>query len=456
LNRSTAASCCRFEGSNPTNSAHFGSKFSLARLKSNSYDISTGPQSSAINSEVTQSMNRWAQLSDNELSVLEGVFWLHGPSREALSTRLNFSKTRANAVVAGLIEQGWLDQVGPLASSGGRRAETLKLHRGLGVLLCADLGATSVEVAVLAPDLQVLAHHAEAIDVRVGPGVVLSCIRTRMRELLVGIGIKPQQVMGIGIGVPGPVNFASGQLVEPPLMPYWDSYSIRDDLRACYDAPVWVDNDVNLMALGELWRLKRELPNFLVIKVGTGIGCGIVCHGEVYRGANGSAGDVGHICVDPGGPRCRCGNLGCVEAMAAGPAIARLASEAAQTGHSPMLAERLEDQGKLTPEDVGQASRAGDEAANAIVQASGTLIGQMLASVVNFFNPSHVFVGGGVTRIGPLFLAALRQSVYQRSLALSTRHLEILYSPLGNQSGLIGAGVLAMQETLRGRGRVTA
>ena len=401
-------------------------------------------------------MSRWAQLSANELSVLEGVFWSHGPSREALSSRLSFSKTRANAVVAGLIEQGWLDEVGQRASSGGRRAETLQLHRGLGVLLCADLGATSVEVAVLTPDLQVLARHGEAIDVRDGPGIVLSRMRTLMRELLARGGLKARQVIGIGVGVPGPVDFASGQLVEPPLMPQWDSYSIRDDLRADYDAPVWVDNDVNLMALGELWRLKRALPNFLVIKVGTGIGCGVVCHGEVYRGANGSAGDVGHICVDPGGPRCHCGNLGCVETMAAGPAIARQATEAAQGGRSAMLAQRLGDQGQLTPEDVGHASRAGDAAANGIVQGSGTLIGQMLASVVNFFNPSHVFVGGGVTRIGPLFLASLRQSVYQRSLALSTRHLEILYSPLGDQSGLIGAGVLALQETLRGRGRVPA
>lgn len=401
-------------------------------------------------------MTRWAHLSANELSVLEGVFWSHGPSRESLSSQLSFSKTRANAVVAGLIEQGWLDEVGLRASSGGRRAETLQLHRGLGVLLCADLGATSVEVAVLTPDLQVLARHGEAIEVRDGPGIVLSRMRTLMRGLLARSGLKPKQVIAIGIGVPGPVDFASGQLVEPPLMPQWDSFSIRDDLRADYDAPAWVDNDVNLMALGELWRLKRQLSNFLVIKVGTGIGCGVVCHGEVYRGANGSAGDVGHICVDPDGPRCHCGNLGCVEAMAAGPAIARGATEAAQTGRSAMLAERLADHGELTPEDVGHASRAGDAAANGIVQASGTLIGQMLASVVNFFNPSHVFVGGGVTRIGPLFLASLRQSVYQRSLALSTRHLEILYSPLGDQAGLIGAGVLAMQEVLRGRGKVIA
>jgi len=144
-------------------------------------------------------MSRWATLSANEQSALEGVFWSHGPSRDALAERLGYSKTRSNAVVAGLIEQGWLDEVGARASSGGRRAETLQLHRGLGVLLCADLGATSVEVAVLTPDLQVLARHAEAIDVRDGPGRVLSRMRTLMRELLARATIKPGAVETVSV-----------------------------------------------------------------------------------------------------------------------------------------------------------------------------------------------------------------------------------------------------------------
>jgi predicted NBD/HSP70 family sugar kinase len=153
--------------------------------------------------------------------------------------------------------------------------------------------------------------------------------------------------------------------------------------------------------------------------------------------------------VVPEGPRCHCGNLGCVEAMAAGPAIARMATEAAEAGQSPLLARLIAERGPLRLQDVAEASRAGDMAANQVVQRSGALVGQMLASVVNFFNPSHVFIGGGITRVGPLFLAAVRQSVYHRSLALSTRHLEIQYTPLGERAGLIGAGVLAMQESLR-------
>lgn len=394
-------------------------------------------------------MKRWDQLTPAEMDVLQTVFWSVGSSRHGLASRLDCSKSKANALAAGLIEQGLLEETGLQASSGGRRPETLQLATGLGVVVGVDLGATSLDVAVMRPDLTVLARHSEDADVRDGPGVVLARVRDLMRELLAGCGVPADKVIGVGMGVPGPVDFASAQLVDPPLMPEWDGFSIRDYLGEAFAAPVFVDNDVNLMALGELWRLQRSLQNFMVIKVGTGIGCGIVCHGEVYRGANGSAGDVGHICVDQAGPRCHCGNFGCVEAMAAAPAITRMATEAAQAGESASLATVLQGNGKLTAVDVGQASRNGDAAANAIIQRAGSLIGQMLASVVNFFNPSHVFIGGGVTQIGPLFLASVRQSVYHRSLALSTRHLEIRYTPLAGQAGLVGAGALAMQESLR-------
>jgi glucokinase-like ROK family protein len=394
-------------------------------------------------------VNRWNQLSPAEKDVLRTVFWSAGSSRHVLAGRLDCSRSKANALAAALIEQGLLEETGLQASSGGRRPERLQLAQGLGVVIGVDLGATSLDVAVMRPDLGVLARHGEEADVRAGPGVVLARVRDVIRELLARCGVAHKKVIAIGMGVPGPVDFASAQLVAPPLMPEWDSFSIRESLGEVFAAPVFVDNDVNLMALGELWRLQRSLQNFLVIKVGTGIGCGIVCHGEVYRGANGSAGDVGHICVDQNGPRCHCGNFGCVEAMAAAPAIARLGTAAAQAGESAALAELLAANGRLSAVDVGQASRNGDAAANAIIQRSGSLIGQMLASVVNFFNPSHVFIGGGVTQIGPLFLASVRQSVYHRSLALSTRHLEIQYTPLGAEAGVVGAGALAMQESLR-------
>jgi glucokinase-like ROK family protein len=401
-----------------------------------------------------QSLLSWQNRSTDDLDLLTTIFWSAGVSRHVLAERLAYSKSKANAMVASLLDEGVLDEVGLQDSSGGRRAETLQLSSSLGVLIGVDLGATSMQLAVLTPDLTVLARHAEAIDVRHGPGVVLARMRILMRELLARCAVTAQQVIAIGIGVPGPVDFDRGQLVNPPLMPDWGGFSIRDYLREDYAAPVFVDNDVNLMALGELWRLQRSLQNFLVIKIGTGIGCGIVVHGEVYRGANGSAGDVGHICVDRSGPLCHCGNRGCVEAMAGAQAISRMATEAAGDGRSPLLAERLLARGVLTAEDVAQASRAGDVAANAIIQRAGNLVGEMLASVVNFFNPSNVFIAGRIASMGPLFLASVRQSVYQRSLALSTRQLEIQYTPLADDAGLVGAGVLAMQESLKASGAV--
>ncbi|PWC38004.1 transcriptional regulator [Azospirillum sp. TSO35-2] len=385
--------------------------------------------------------------------MLERLFWAGGLSRGELAQSVDFSKSKANLAIASLIGRGLIEDSGTQPSSGGRRPELLRLSHGMGVLVGIDIGATSLDVALLAPDMTVLDHHAEPADVRAGPVPVFGRVRDLLRAALARCGVAPERVLGIGVGVPGPVAFDSGMLVNPPLLPGWESFSIRDCLGEEYRAPVFVDNDVNVMALGTHWRLRGRLQNFLVIKIGTGIGCGVICHGTVYRGADGSAGDVGHICVDPQGPLCHCGNAGCVEAMAAGPAIARMAEAAALAGDSPRLKDLLDRNGSLSPVDLGNASRAGDAAANAIVQQAGGQVGRMLAAVVNFFNPSHIFIGGGVANIGPLLLASIRQSVYRRSLALSTRHLDIQYVPQVDSAGVIGSAVLALQETMLAGGR---
>ena len=289
-------------------------------------------------------MVRWDDLSPAEITVLETVFWSSGVSRSELAEQSGFSRSKANMATAALIERGMLDETGPQASSGGRRPETLLLSSDMGVLAAIDLGASSVDVALVAPDMTVLAHHAEAIEITEGPGVVLSRVKDILRDLRKRCNIRAEKVIGIGIGVPGPVEFDSGLLVAPPIMPGWEGFSIREYLRDEYAAPAFIDNDVNVMAMGELWRLHRKLPNFLVIKIGTGIGCGIVCNRMIYRGTNGSAGDVGHICVDPAGERCHCGNQGCVEIMAAGPAIARQGCRGGESRQEPATRTGARDQ----------------------------------------------------------------------------------------------------------------
>jgi len=213
---------------------------------------------------------------------------------------------------------------------------------------------------------------------------------------------------------------------------------------------VVVDNDVNVMALGEIYQgAGKSIDNLIFVKIGTGIGAGIVCEGEIYRGSSGCAGDIGHISVDKNGPMCHCGNKGCLEAVAAGPAIAERSVQVARAGKSPILLSYYEKNGNtLTPEDVGNASREGDAQAIEVIRESGQFIGEVLAGLVNFYNPGMIVIGGGVSNLGNLLLSSIRQAVLCRSLPLATRDLLIVFSEIGPDAGVIGAINLAIDNML--------
>jgi glucokinase-like ROK family protein len=258
----------------------------------------------------------------------------------------------------------------------------------------------------------------------------------------------PGPLWGIGIGVPGPVEFATGRPISPPIMPGWDGHPIRERFAKRYRAQVWVDNDVNVLALGE-WRsgIAAGHDDVVVVKIGTGIGAGIISGGRIHRGAQGSAGDVGHIQVtDDPAIICRCGNVGCLEALAGGAALGRAGEEAARDGRSFRLRTALDQRGRVTAEDVARAASAGDPVAVAMLQLAGRRVGSMLASVVNFFNPSLVVIGGGVANSPDQLLASIRETVYRRSLPLATRDLLIQRSSLGGLAGVIGASSMVLDE----------
>jgi glucokinase-like ROK family protein len=304
-----------------------------------------------------------------------------------------------------------------------------------------------MDIAIADLNAQVLARDCGPADVRDEPLDLLGAVKQRILALLAKLNLRPQQVLGVGVGVPGPVDFIKGILVAPPLMPAWEGFSIRGYFHAVFpSAFIAVDNDVNIMALGELKSgAGMGQEDFIFVKIGTGIGAGIVCNSQIHRGHNGSAGDIGHICADHHGPICRCGNVGCLEALAAGPAIADRATEAAQNGSSPILAQKLAANGVLRSEDVAAAAREGDRVAIEIVQTSGHYIGDVLAGLVNFFNPSMILVGGGVSNIGNQLLASIRQAVLRRSTALATRELIVSYSPMSGEAGVTGAIHLALE-----------
>jgi glucokinase-like ROK family protein len=311
-----------------------------------------------------------------------------------------------------------------------------------------DIGASSIEVALADVSGKVLQRHCEPADVRQPPEQVLGRCLVIIEGLITAQGCHTDSVLGIGVGVPGPVDFARGVLVAPPLMPEWENFHIREFLKERLpSAFVIVDNDVNIMALGEQRAGEGiDIDNFIFVKIGTGIGAGIISNGKIHRGSDGCAGDIGHICVDKEGPLCACGNIGCLEAMAAGPAIAAKGLHAASSGSSPVLSAILNsNDGIIRPEDVNLACREGDQAALEIIRSSGQMVGEVLASLVNFFNPSHIFIGGGIANFGNHLLVAIRQSVLRRSLPLATRRLSIDFSPTSSDAGITGAIFLALE-----------
>jgi glucokinase-like ROK family protein len=333
-------------------------------------------------------------------------------------------------------------------STGGRAPRQLRLRAEAGVVVGVDIGATFMEIGLADLGGQVLDHLEEAVDVADGPDVVLSRVEHAIDELMArnpGLG----DIWGVGIGVPGPVEFSSGLPVAPPIMPGWDGYPIRERFSRRLGAPTWVDNDVNLLALGELRTNPRaaEVGDLLFVKIGTGIGAGLVSGGQMHRGTNGCAGDIGHVAVaEAENVICRCGNTGCLEAVAGGAAIAREGRRLAETGGSAVMAEMLAAHGDIGTADVLLAAERGDPAARALLSRAGRLVGGTLATLVSFFNPGLVVLGGGVVLSGDHVLAAVREAVYRRSLPLATRTLRIEFSTIGQAAGLAGAVHLVLDE----------
>ena len=365
-----------------------------------------------------------------------------GPvSRAELGDRLELTRPRLLAEVERLVAAGLIAEAGMAASRGGRRSTLVELHPRLR-FAAVDLGASSIDIEVTNGRLEPVAAYRETADIRSGPKVILH----RVNELLAKAHTDGafEHLDAIGIGVPGPVSFRDGVPVSPPIMPGWDRYPVRELLTREHGCPAVVDNDVNIMAIGERHGgVAHSVDDFLFVKIGTGIGCGIHLAGDVYRGVDGCAGDIGHIQVDSHGPVCSCGNTGCLEALFSGSALARDALAAARNGDSPALAERLTANGEIVARDVADGAAEGDVTCIRLIRDGGRRVGGVLATLVSFANPSMIVIGGGLAQLGHILLAEIRSVVYRRSLPLATGNLPVVLSELGSRAGVTGAAVLA-------------
>ena len=365
---------------------------------------------------------------------------LHLIREEVAVTRADLARVTglARSTVAqrvdALLAKGLVYDTGGV-STGGRPPNVLTFNRDAGVVLVADLGATHARIAVSDLAGTPLAERAADRDIALGPEPVLEWVNERFAELLDEVRRSADDVRGIGVGVPGPVEFASGRPVNPPIMPGWGDYPVPHWFGGRYRAPVLVDNDVNIMARGEHRMHWRETEHLLLIKVGTGIGCGIVADGHIHRGAQGAAGDIGHVRVTTSDDVvCRCGNLGCLEAVAGGQALAdRLAAQGVDAARS---------------RDVVRLVRSGHPGSIRMVRDAGRTLGEVLAGTVNFFNPAVIVIGGDIAEAHAQLLAGVREGIFSRSLPLATRDLRIVPSRLADRAGVIGAATMVIEHVL--------
>lgn len=349
---------------------------------------------------------------------------LTGMARSTLQERLDV-----------LISLGLIGAITDGASTGGRPPQRLALLPDARLILAIDLGASHLRVALTDLSPTLVAQSQLPISFADGPVAILESALVLADELLASQQRTREDVIAIGMGVPGPVNFETGRPANPPIMPGWDGFDIPAWFQQHLDALVVVDNDVNLMAIGEKDQLETGSEDFIFVKLATGIGSGIISGGLLQRGAQGTAGDIGHVRIRRGdGIFCHCGNEGCLEAVAAGPKIATALREQGIEAHSNTDVVALVNSGNI-------------QAIHAVRQA-GRDLGEVLAASVSLLNPSLIVVGGRISAAGEHLLAGIREVVYQRGAPLSTQHLQIRTSLSWEVGALRGASMIAINQAL--------
>ncbi|MBD0737273.1 MULTISPECIES: ROK family protein [unclassified Streptomyces] len=318
-------------------------------------------------------------------------------------------------------------------SSGGRRARSVALSGDAGIVVGVDFGHSHLRVAVGNLAHQVLAEQSEPIDVDASASQGFDRAEQLVARLVESTGINPDKVLGVGLGVPGPIDVESGTLGSTAILPGWSGINPRQELTDRLGVPVQVDNDANLGALGELvWGGGRGVKDLAYIKVASGVGAGLVIDGRIYRGPGGTAGEIGHITLDESGPVCRCGNRGCLETFTA----ARYVLELLRGSHG---------DGLTVPKMV-QLAREGDPGCRRVIGDVGRHIGMGVASLCNLLNPSRVVLGGDLAEAGELVLGPIRESVSRYAIPSAAQRLSVVPGSLGARAEVLGALALVLSE----------
>lgn len=353
-------------------------------------------------------------------------------SRVELAETLGLARATVALRIEPLVAAGLLGSVLDAPSTGGRPPSRLTLHTGSRLVLAADVGATRARVALTDLAGRILDSRSRAIPITDGPEPLLAWVLDTAVALASDVGRPVSDIAAVGVGLPGPVDHGSGRPAQPPQMPGWDGYDVPARLQRRLPVPVLVDNDVNIMTLGERAVGWPEVEDFVFVKVATGIGAGIISGGILQRGAQSIAGHIGHLPVSRAADvSCDCGNTGCVSAVASGSAVAaalrRVGLVAADGG------------------DVADLVLAGDERAVAAVRQAGRDVGDVLVACTGFVNPAVIAVGGSLSRSGDPLIEGIREVVLARAMPLAARNVVIATSRTGTDAGVIGAALMAVE-----------
>lgn len=364
-------------------------------------------------------------------------------SRTELAEQMGLTRAAVSIIVNDLLASKVVIETESRSAPSGRPPIVLEINPERGLVGAIDMGATHISIAVA--DFAARIHQEAEIsfDVKEGPEVCLATADQTLKQILAEKGLSVSELAAVGVGVPGPVITEAGMVVAPPIMPGWDRYPIRASLEKIWGCPVTLNNDAELGALGEwAYGAGRGEKNIAYIKVGSGIGAGLILNKQIYGGTTGAAGEIGHLTIDENGPLCNCGNHGCLEAFAGGHAIARQGQALAKSGKRTLLASLPVE--SITAREVAEAARRGDLHAQEILSRAGAYIGIAIAGLINLFNPSVVIIGGGVAQVGDMLTAPIRQAVRERTMRASEQGVRITTAMLGRRSVLIGATVQAV------------
>ncbi len=355
-------------------------------------------------------------------------------SRAEIAKRTNLSRSTVSNIVNELIGAGRIFEIQKGESRGGRRPILLELNYRSHCVIGVEIATAFVNLVVSDLNAVILYQCCVPFDIGVGPDVTVARVQDLIQGGLSAVGINPSQVAGVGIGIPGPLYYAAGQIIAPPIMPGWNGVALRDLFETVLPFPVVVDNDANLGAIAE-YRLgaAQGIRNVAYIYLGSaGIGGGLVLNGAIYRGEIGSAGEIGHLTIDEDGPPCTCGSFGCLEAVAGMPTVLRRAAE-------------LFGGQRMTLDQLVEEAHSGTEAVQALFVSSAKYVGIAVASLLNVCNPGLVVLGGPFSAAGDLLLETVRSTARKRALPIALKHCEIVAGALGANAVALGAASQIIQ-----------